>query len=184
MGAQNVLKAVVMFHYTLRQDEGKTMELFASLCEEHGIGYWTKDKETNKWMIDFHSFSYETCKFVLEYVFKHERQNILDMGDDIIILCGRGYHRDKYSTNRNPNERGLMHFVQHEMAQWSPPIRSQRCQHNYALLQLVKEDVIEYFDAHKMLNDDRCYDSAKIEKLLDNSDRKRASTGYLNPEQR
>ena len=146
--SQNVLKAVVMYHYNLKGDEKKAMELFGALCEELDIGYWKRCNQTNNWMIDFHSFSYETCKFVLEYVFKYEQQNILDMGDDMMILCGRGYHRDKYVDDKQPTKRGLMYFVQHELAKWSPvPIRSQRCQRNYALLQLCKEDVLAYFEA-------------------------------------
>eukprot|EP01084_Bolivina_argentea_P072572 131773_1 len=104
-------------------------------------------------MFDFHCFNYNTCKFVLKYIFKYEINHILNM-NEILILCGKGYHRNKYVINHNNNnnnnnqssERGLMYFIQHELANWSPiPIRSQRYQDNYAVLKLCKDDVIEYF---------------------------------------
>eukprot|EP01083_Nonionella_stella_P014475 40643_1 len=146
----HVLQAHVLYHDVLKKDEKKTVQLFCKVCEDYNIGYWVKCRKTGGWMIDFHSFGYVVAKFVLKYLFKYEKRNILEM-EDVLILCGKGYHRDKYANaDTQKQQRGIMYFVQHQIARWSPPIRSQRCNQNHAVLRLAKEDVMAWFEAqHK-----------------------------------
>lgn len=52
--AHNVLTATVLFHDTLKGDRETARKMFAQLCEEQQIGYWTQEKGTGRWMLDFH----------------------------------------------------------------------------------------------------------------------------------
>lgn len=149
--AHNVLTAHVLYHWTLKGDEQRTMTLFRNLCEEQQIGYWLQNKDTGQWMLDFHHFGYISTKFLLQYLLKYERESVLEM-DDILILCGKGYHRDAYSSDqKHPEQRGLMNFVQNELFQMSSvPIRSQKCHDNQAVLRVIREDIIAYAETLKV----------------------------------
>ena len=143
--AHNVLTAHVLYHYTLKGDEKGTMALFRRLCEQQQLGYWQQNRESGHWMLDFHHFGYISTKFLLRYLLKHELESLLEM-DDVLILCGKGYHRDAYSSDQtNPEQRGLLHFVQNELLKWTPvPIRSQKCHDNHAVLRVVREDIVAH----------------------------------------
>lgn len=173
----NLLESNILYHDTLKGDKKKATEIFKNICDKYKIGYWTKMDKTGKWILDFHSFGYIATKFLLEYLFIYEKDNILEM-DEVLILCGRGYHRDKYSSdNRHPDERGIMWFIQNELSLWSPiPIRSQKCQDNFAVLRLFREDVIAYFETQQQCTND----NQRNHKIYGNLQRKKLSQKYLN----
>ena len=66
---QNLLKAHILYWDHFKKNKQRATQLFKQTCDEYNIGYWTKDDQTNEWILDVHYFGYETAKFLLEYVF-------------------------------------------------------------------------------------------------------------------
>ena len=137
--AHTKLQAIIAFY---ENDFDKIEGIFKQLQQQNVFGYWSNDLLT----IDLHYYGYDIVKFLIKYIFKHEKEFILNM-DRIQFLCGRKRHSDPFNDSLTESSKGIAQFIATELLTYSPPIRSYN---EKAFLVLNKNDVINYYKTKRL----------------------------------
>eukprot|EP01083_Nonionella_stella_P150149 477833_1 len=142
-------------------DMKKVIGFFEEELLKNGhFGMWTRHhaKEMEFWVLDLHLMTFDVTKFILKYVFKYEKENILNSQDDegnIHILCGQGKHRKVRTETGKNHENNITRCVQDELLSWNPHIRSAINADNKSFVTLNTNDIIQFYNVngdHKLLN--------------------------------
>ena len=139
----------LLLKYKLKNKEHKLQTKFRKMIKEKKLhGYWTQiaiKDDRDKWVIDLHSHSIDTSKWILKYIFEYSKREkkyikqCLDRNQDIIILCGQGVH------NQNNDKLVLNKEIESELLLWTPSIKSKIHPENQACLLLNGNDLKKYF---------------------------------------
>ena len=136
----------LLLKYKLKNKEHKLVSKFKKMIKNNKLhGYWKQIKINGnkyKWVIDLHSHSINTSKWILKYIFKYNKKEIkyikqcLNKKDEIVILCGVGIH-----NNENNNKLILNKEIKSELLLWKPSIKCKIYPLNQACLLINTNDL-------------------------------------------
>ena len=121
-------------------DRAQIAVIFNRMMTEKKLSeYWTKHSDS--WWIDLHGTwrRSKMTQFLLQYVFESEWKRVermIDLKQDIVILCGRGVHSDPRFCGKTKA------VAQRVLLSFNPPIRSSIYSKYSECIVLNRQDVI------------------------------------------
>lgn len=136
----------------LLKDENKIIEFFENdLLKSSSFGMWkfVKDNEINNWCIDLHLMTFEVAQFILKYIFKYQKQNILNCinnNNSLYILCGKNNHRIIRDNKEGKDvENNIKKCVIDLVSKWKPTINIEMKQDDEAFIIMDATQIINFY---------------------------------------
>lgn len=120
-------------------EDKEILAVFHSLQKQNFLGFWCIGKSCIQ--LDFHGYNEILVKFLLNYIFKYERENIQKM-DIPYLICGKGVHKDMQMDRKNIF---ISDIIVDELNSWTPSISCVIDAENSGRLILNKQDIELFF---------------------------------------